>query len=477
MKLWAILPELVLAGLCLGLVPVAGFAKGRWRVLPNVIAVSGLVACLVLTARMLPWAPVSAFDGAYAVDGFAHVFKLMIFAGSLLTLLTLGAYFRGKTQLAHAPVAVLFTTLGSVALASSLDLGLIVLFLQMLSMGIYVLCALVRSDFRALEAAIKYFIYGAVALSIMAYGLTFLYGMTGSLDLRVIRAALLGGEGDALWIGLAFLMVLVGYGFEMTMVPFHPWAPDVFEGATAPISGFVSVVPKLAAFAGLLRFLMQGLPVEASSWPPVIAVLAAATMTLGNLVALWQFSLKRLLAYSSIAQAGYVLMAVAVAARTGSALPAVGYYLVAFLFMNLGAFAVVSHLERTLGSDSFEALRGLARRAPGPAAVFAVMLLSLAGFPPLAGFAGKIFVLEAALDGSMAWLAALGALNMAVGLYYYARVIAEMYMRDPVYDYPLPRRLGFTLTYALTLAGTLLLGVFPGPVLEVMQALSRLLTL
>ena len=475
MKLWAILPELVLAGLCLGLVPVAGFAKGRWRVVPGVVAASGLVACLVLTARMLPWAPISVFEGTYAVDGFANVFKLMIFSGSLLTLFLLGAYFRGNTQQAHAPVAILFTTLGSVGLASSLDLALIVLFLQMLSMGIYVLCALVRSDFRALEAAIKYFIYGAVALAVMAYGLTFLYGMTGSLDLRVIRSSLAAGSGDPLWIGLVLLVVLVGYGFEMTMVPFHPWAPDVFEGATAPISGFVSVVPKIAAFAGLLRFLVQGLPADPSHWPIVMAILAALTMTLGNLVALWQFSLKRLLAYSSIAQAGYVLMAVAVAEQANGALPAAGYYLAAFLFMNLGAFAVVSHLERTLGSDSFEALRGLSARAPGPAAVLALSLLSLAGFPPLAGFAGKVVVLEAALDGGMAWLAVIGIVNMAIGLYYYARVIMEMYMRDPVYDYPLPSRFGYALTYALAGAGTIALGVVPGPVLDVMQALTELL--
>jgi NADH-quinone oxidoreductase subunit N len=475
MKLWAILPELVLAGLCLTLVPVAGFAEGRWRRATGLVAAGGLVACLVLTVRMLPWAPVSVFEGTYAVDGFAHVFKLMIFAGSLLTLFVLDAYFRGKTQQAHAPVAVLFTTLGSIGLASSLDLGLIVLFLQMLSMGIYVLCALVRSDDRALEAAIKYFIYGAVALAVMAYGLTFLYGMTGSLDLRVIRSALVAGSGDALWIGLVLLVVLVGYGFEMTMVPFHPWAPDVFEGATAPISGFISVVPKLAAFAGLLRFLVQGLPVDPSNWPLIVGILAAVTMTLGNLVALWQFGLKRLLAYSSIAQAGYVLTAVAVADYAGGALPAAGYYLAAFLFMNLGAFAVVAHLERTLGSDSFEALRGLHQRAPVPAAVLALSLLSLAGFPPLAGFAGKVVVLGAVLDGGMAWLAIIGVVNMAIALYYYARVIMEIYMRDPVYNYPLPPRLGYTLTYGVALAGTLALGIAPGPVLDLLQALSELL--
>ena len=475
MKLWAIIPELVLAGLCLGLVPVAGFARGRWRIVPNVLAVGGTVAAIFFTARMVGWAPVSIFGGTYAVDGFAHIFKLLILSGSLLTLLLVGVYFRGHRQLIHAPVAVVFTTLGSVGLVSSIDLGLIILFLQMLSMGIYVLCALVRSDGRALEAALKYFIYGAVALAVMGYGLTFLYGMTGSLDLRVIGSALADG-GSAVWIGVVLLLVLIGYGFEMTMVPFHPWAPDVFEGATAPISGFISVVPKIAAFAALIRFLVLGLPLEPVPWPLIIAVLAALTMTFGNLAALWQFSLKRLLAYSSIAQAGYVLMAVAVAAYADEALAAAAYYLAAYVFMNLGAFAVVAQLERAAGSDSFEAVRGLSRHAPVSAAVLALMLLSLAGIPPLAGFAGKVLVFTAAVDGGMAWLAIVGALNMAVALYYYARIVAEMYMKDAAHSYPLPGNWGYGISFGFTLLGTLGLGIFPGPFLDVMQVIAQMLS-
>lgn len=473
MKLWALLPELVLAGLCLGLVPVAGWARGRWRIVPGVVAFAGTLVCLALTARMLPWAAVSVFGGTYAVDGFAHVFKLLILSGSALTLLLLGAYFHGHEQAAHAPVALLFSTLGAVGLASSLDLGLIVLFLQMLSMGVYVLVALVRGSDRALEATLKYFLYGAVALAVMAYGLTWLYGLTGSLELRAIGAAL--GGADRLWVALALGLVLVGYGFEITMVPFHPWAPDVFDGATAPVAGFVSVVPKIAAFAGLLRFLLQALPGEMVGWPTAVAVLATATMTLGNLVALRQHTLKRLLAYSSIAQAGYVLVAVAVGERAGGALPAVGFYLAAYLFMNLGAFAVVGQLERTLGSDGFAAVRGLARRAPLPAAVLTLSLLSLAGIPPLAGFAGKVLLLEAALDGRMAWLAVVTAVNMTVGLFYYVRVVAEMFTQPPHDAHPLPAATGYSLAYTLSVAGTLLLGIVPGPVLALAGVAVRLL--
>jgi len=474
MKLWAILPELVLAGLCLALVPLAGWVGGRWRVVPGIVAVSGLIACMILTARMLAWQPVSAFEGAYAVDGFAHVFKLMIELGALITVLLVAAYFRGHSQAAQAPVAILFATLGAVCLTSSQDLGLIVLFLQMMSIAGYVLVALARSEHRALEAAIKYFIYGAVALAVMAYGLTFLYGLTGSLDLRMIGAAL--QSGDRLWIAMALALIIIGYGFEITMIPFHLWAPDVFEGATAPIAGFISVVPKIAAFAGLLRFLLQALPGNLVNWSLLIAILAALTMTLGNLVALRQNHLKRLLAYSSIAQAGYVLIAVAVSERTGGALASIGYYLAAYLFMNLGAFAVVAQLERSVGSDSFEAVRGLGRRAPIPAAVLALSLLSLAGIPPLAGFAGKVLLLNAAFEGGMTWLGIIAAINMLIALYYYMHIIAEMYLKPPDYDYPLqPSGVGYTLAYGLSLLGSLALGVTPAPALRLTGMLTRML--
>lgn len=473
MKLWAVLPELILAGLCLALVPVAGWARGRWRVVPGIAAVAGLVACLALTARMLAWEPIAAFEGTYAVDGFAHVFKLLIESGALITILITSAYFRGHSQAAQTPVAILFATLGAVCLTSSLDLGLIILFLQMMSIAGYVLVTLAREQDRTLEAAIKYFIYGAVALAVMAYGLTFIYGLTGSLDLRVIGTALQGG--DRLWIALALGLILVGYGFEITMVPFHLWAPDVFEGATAPIVGFISVVPKIAAFAGLQRFLLQGLPHELVYWPLIVAAAAALTMTFGNLVALRQTQLKRLLAYSSIAQAGYILIAVAVSERTGGALSAVGYYLAAYVFMNLGAFAVVAQLERSLGSDSFDAVRGLGRRAPFPALVLTLSLFSLAGIPPLAGFAGKVLLLKAVLEGRMTWLGIVAALNMAVALFYYVRVIAEMYLKPPAYDHPMPGGTGYTLTYGLSVLGSLALGIIPGPALTVTDMMMRLL--
>lgn len=480
LDLWAIIPELILAALGIVLVPTAGFVhrRGHWRYLPAALSAVGLVASMAFTVRMLGWDDQSVFGDTYAVDGFAQVFKLLIMSGALLALLTIVAHFRGRDQVAHAPMALLFVTLGGVGLSAALDLGLIVLFLQMLSLPAYLLVTLVRSDARGNEATLKYFIFAAAALAIMAYGLTFLYGMTGSLELRSIGRALGAGGGDSVWIALSLGLILVGYGFEMTLVPFHFWAPDVYAGATSSVAGFVSVVPKIAGFAAFLRFALLAYPGEAARWPLVVAVLAVVTMTLGNLVALRQSRLKRLLAYSSIAQAGYVLVAVASAGRVEGALSAAAYYLAAYLLMNLAAFAVVSQVERSAGSDELALFRGFGVSSPLAGGVLALALLSLAGIPPLAGFAGKVFVLTAAIDGGMTWLAVVAAVNMAVGLYYYVAVLAEMYLRRPEEagphtsaHQPAPRfrtsanrgdTAAYLPVYALTTAGTLVLGVFPG---------------
>ncbi|HJS87108.1 MAG TPA: NADH-quinone oxidoreductase subunit N [Acetobacteraceae bacterium] len=471
MDIWAVVPEMMLAGLTVALVPLAGLARGRWRRAPMLAALVGLAATMVVTGLMLRLTPQAAFCGTWAVDRFATAYKLLIEFGAFITILVLASHFDGHAQMPHAPVLALFATVGGMGLVASLDLGLIVLFLQMLSMPSYLLAGLVRGDPRGREAAMKYFLYAAAALAVMAYGLTFLFGLTGSLELRAIGRGL--GSADKVWIVVAFGLVLVGYAFEITAVPFHFWAPDVYEGGTAPAIGFISVIPKMAAFGGLLRMLLEAFPRAEAAWP-LVAALAVASMTLGNLAALRQDRLKRLLAYSSIAQAGYVLMAVAVAERADGALAAIGFYLLAFLLMNLGAFLVIAQVERTFGTDAFEAIRGLARRSPIPAAAMALALLSLAGIPPLAGFAGKVFLLTATIDGGMTWLAVIGAANMAVGLFYYVRIIAEMYFEAPSRREPVTGGLGYALGLVLSAAGTLVFGIIPNVALA-LGALGRLL--
>jgi NADH-quinone oxidoreductase subunit N len=461
-QLWAIVPELILMSVGILLVPLAGFVRGRWRILPALFALLGFLAALGFTARMLPWQPVVVFCNTYAVDGLATVLKLMLEVGAMITLLVVVAYFRDHYTVAHAPLAILFSTLGALGLVSSLDLTLIVLTLQMVSLPAYLLVGLIRKDRPANEATLKYFIYAAVALAVMAYGLTFLYGLTGRVNLAEIGRGLTGG--NTMWISFAAALILIGYAFEATVVPFHFWAPDVYEGATAPVAGFLSVVPKIGSFGALIRFVLLALPGGLAGWPLAMAILAAVTMSLGNVVALRQTRLKRLLAYSSIAQAGYVLMAVAVAGKAAGAASAASYYLAVYLFMNLGAFAVVAQVERVWGTDQIAVLRGLGRRAPGPALVLTLSLLSLAGIPPLAGFAGKVLVLKVALDGGLTWLAAIAALNWVVALYYYVGLVAQIYFqpaRPVARESGLPGRAGYRFAWIVSLAGTLVLGIAP----------------
>lgn len=472
LQLWPIGPELALgAGALLG-VPLAAFTLKRARWLTSVWASLVLLLAMGLAVQALAFPAQQVFCGTYALDPFGSVFKLIILGTALLSLLVIAAYFREHDSAPHAPVLLLFASLGGVGLAGSFDLGLIVLFLQLLSGASYLLVGLARGNRLANEATMKYFVYGAVALGVMAYGLSFLYGLTGSLNLADIGTALV--RADPVWVWVALILVLVGYAFEITLVPFHFWAPDVYEGASAPVAGLISVLPKVAGFAGMLRLLLTAFPDGLVGWPTLLAVLAALTMLLGNLAALRQQGLKRLLAYSSIAQAGYLLMAVAAAPTAPGALSATGYYLAAYAFMNIAAFTVAAQLERPAGAGGVTLLRGLGRTAPGTALALTLALLSLAGFPPLAGFAGKVLLFTPALSAGLSWLAVFAAINMVVGLYFYLRPIGEMYLSTSTASPPLHRQPGYLLALWLCTAGTLLLGVWPAPALTLMSRLTAL---
>ncbi|MGE0491344.1 MAG: NADH-quinone oxidoreductase subunit N [Vulcanimicrobiota bacterium] len=468
MNLGTIVPELILATTALMLVPLAGWTKQR-RALPTWVAAAGLTAAMATSLVMVGQPSRQVFCGTYAVDGLAIGFKVLLTGAALISLALMDSYFSGRHPHPHAPVALVMATLGGVGLAASVDLGLIVLFLQLLAMASYLMVALERTSRAGNEATYKLFIYSAVALAIMAYGLTFLYGLTGSLNLVTIGTVLWAGQIEPIWVVLAVALVTVGYAFEATLVPFHFWAPDVYAGATAPVAGFLSVLPKLAGFAGLIRFLELALRHQ-PGWPVALAVMAGLTMTWGNLAALRQTSLKRLLAYSSIAQAGYILMGVVVLDNQ-----AVGYYLGAYLLMNLAAFAIVGRWERCFGKADLEVLEGAAWNSPAAAAVLAIALLSLAGIPPLAGFAGKVFLLRAAMAGGYDSLAVVAVINMAIGLYYYLRVLSRVYLTDqPTLPIPIHTGIGHQLACGACTLATLLLGLFPSCLLEWSNCLTDL---
>jgi NADH-quinone oxidoreductase subunit N len=459
MELWAIVPELVLAGMVLLLLPFGPFLSPARQGITTWMALVGLAAAAVASARMLSWPAQPVFLGTYAVDPFAVFFKLFAIAATAFVLLATHGHFHGRPHAGEVPALLILTCLGLVGLAASQDLALIALFIQLVTVGSYILVGVAKDDRRATEGALKLFLFSAAASAVMLYGMSLLYGLTGTLRLPELATRL--PTMPLLAVLAALGLVLVGYGFKITLVPFHVWAPDTYQGAPTPIAGYLAVGPKAAGLAVLLRTLVVAFPDGLGHWPEMFAVLAALTMTVGNLFALRQTSVKRLLAYSSIGQAGYLLIGVAAAEQHALAVPGFLFYLLVYLFMNLGAFLAVDGIERQIGTDELEGFAGLGGRLPLSAAMLTVSLLSLAGFPPLGGFVGKTMLFGAALGAGWTWLALLMGANVALSLYYYVRVLEPLYLRSPSVEalHAEPPALRWALI-ALGL-GTLVTGVLP----------------
>ncbi len=459
MELWAIVPELTLAGLILLLLPLGSFLPPARKYVATWIALAGLVVVAVESLRMLSFRTQPVFLDTYAVDQFAVYFKLFAVAATAFVLLATQSHFRGRLHEGEVPALLLLTCLGIMGLAASQDLALIALFIQLVTVSSYILVGIAKESRPAVEAAFKMFLFASTVGAVMIYGMVLLFGMTGTLRLPEL-AAKLPAMPVATTLAALFL-VLAGYGFEVTLVPFHMWAPDTYQGAPTPIAGFLSVGPKAAGLAVLLRTLLVAFPQNLGHWAEVFAVLAAITMTVGNIFALRQTSAKRLLAYSSIGQVGYILVGVAAAERSALAVPGMLLYLTVYLFMNLGAFLAVEAIERQEQSDDIRRFAGLGRRLPLSAAVLALCLLSLAGFPPFGGFIGKTYLFGAALGAGWTWLAIVMLLNVALSLFYYVRVLEPMYLRSSA-GKPL-RRESTGLRFALVVLGigTLVSGVLP----------------
>ena len=459
MELWAIVPELTIAGLILVLLSLGPFLPPARKYLTTWIALAGLVVVAVESARMLFFATQPIFLDTYAVDQFAVFFKLFAVAATAFVLLATQSHFRGRPHEGQVPALLLIVCLGIMGLAASQDLALIALFIQLVTVGSYILVGIAKEDRSATEAAFKMFLFSSAVGAVMIYGMVLLFGLTGTLRLPELAKSL--PTMPVVTTIAAFLLVLAGFGFEVTLVPFHTWAPDTYQGAPTPIAGFLSVGPKAAGLAVLLRTLLVAFPHNLGHWAEIMAVLAAVTMTVGNLFALRQSSLKRLLAYSSIAQVGYILVGIAAAEGSSLAVPGALLYLAIYLFMNLGAFLAADAIERQLQTDDIAKLVGLGRRLPLTAAVLAICLLSLAGFPPFGGFIGKTYLFGAALGVGWTWLALIMLVNVAVSLFYYVRVLEPMYLRFTA-GKPLSREpLGLRVVLLVLGLGTLLSGVFP----------------
>ncbi len=462
------------AGMLIMLVD-AIFRRGprRWA---GYLALVGLLAALVYAAMagVQGW----TFDGALAADGLSAAFSLVLIVAAFVSVLVAMDYLRREgLDRAEYYVLILFATAGALAMAAASDLIVMLIGLEVLSISLYVLSGFARSEAASREAALKYLLLGAFASAFFLYGIAMLYGATGSTRLAEMGLALrlAGSVADpVLWAGIALLVV--GLGFKLALVPFHGWAPDVYQGAPTSVTAFMSVISKAAAFAALVRLLTVVLGPVLPLVSTMLAILAVVTMTVGNLMALAQEDLKRLLAYSSIAQAGYVLVAIVAGSELGAS--AVVFYLLGYAFTNLGAFAVVAAWGRQGEAGvPLSDLAGFGFRRPWMAAALTFCLLSLAGIPLTAGFVGKLYLFGAAVQAGWVWLAIVAVLNSVVSVFYYLHVVVVMYMREPALPGGVERP-GWLLGLALGLcvAGVLVLGLVPGPVLSwARQALAMVL--
>ncbi len=408
--------------------------------------------------------PGTAFYGLMLVDDFSIFLHGLI--GGIAVLAVLGSYDyleREGLQQGEYYALVLFATAGMGVMAGANELLTAFLGLEISSIASYVLAGYRRDALKSNESALKYFLLGSFATAFFLYGAAMVYGATGTTMMPQIRLAIEQGRAGAPLLVLGLALMITGLAFKIASVPFQVWTPDVYEGAPTPVTAMFSAGPKAAAFAMLMRLLCSGFAPESELWLPVIALSAALTMTVGNLAALVQTNVKRMLAYSSISHAGYLLVAFAAGARSGEGVAAVLYYLAAYALMSIGAFTVVAHLggagERRLTLDDYA---GLGWRQPLTAALLSLYLLSLLGMPVTAGFLGKFYAFSAALKTDLLWLVILAALNSAVGAYYYLGVIVAMYFREPEEAWnpsPLPAAVGLVLL--LTAAGTICLGIFP----------------
>lgn len=461
----AILPPLLMVLTALIVMLVDMFVSDNRRGLLHIIPWIALLGVLVsgLSNTWLWTRPPETFQGMAISDRFALTVNFIILtATGLGILLSVNAIPLISRQIGEYYALLLLATAGMMMMGASTDLITVFVALEIFSLALYILCGMHRDNLRSTEASMKYFLLGAFASAFFAYGAALVYGAAGTTQYELIAQSLAGGQGNLALFYFGLALLVVGFGFKVSLVPFHMWTPDVYQGAPTPVTAFMSAATKTAAFAAFVRLLLVALPDYQETWGWALALLAVFTMTWGNLAALRQSSLKRMLAYSSIAHAGYVLVALTPGTSEGA--NAALFYLFTYAFMNIGAFAIVIALEQS-GED--DALRnraaGIADRWPLLALTMAIFMFSLTGIPPLAGFFGKFFVFKAAVDGGYTWLAAIGMVNSAVAAYYYLRVVVAMYFEPTTAETAAERRTWSALRVGLVVAAafTLVIGVYP----------------
>ncbi len=466
--LLASMPLIIISGLALILMMLSA-TKRKNNNLLIVVALVGLVAVIAAAVYLYPFRIV-AYHGMLSSGAFASVATVIFcFACGLTVILSKKYFEQQKVMFGELYPLLIFATAGMIMIASAMDLIMIFLGIELMSICVYILAGFFRKRWKSNEAALKYFLLGAFATGFLLYGIALMYGAVGSTNLSVIMKSISGLQQPFLfWIGSA--LMLIGLGFKVAAVPFHMWVPDVYEGAPTPISGFMSTGIKAAGFSAIILIFSYSIANRPQQLIDIFAFLSAASMIVGNVMALAQSNIKRMLAYSSVAHAGYMLSGLTGGGMIGAA--GVLYYLTAYVFMNVGAFGVVSILERSEDKNVlYDDFNGLWFRKPILALFMAAFMFSLAGIPPFAGFFGKFYVFAAAINGGYTWLAIVGVVASILSVYYYLRVVVVMFFRDPTATEEIDLTKFGISALAISAVILLIIGMFPGTVSQFTQHL------
>lgn len=469
-QLVSISPQIVLTVTACVLLLLPLFIRSLKREHLALLALAGLIITLVTVINL--WNKnISGFNDMILADNFSLAFATVFLVGAMLSiLLSLNKVEDEYLNYGDFFGLILIATVGMIMMVSTTNLLVVFLGLEILSISLYVLTGIRKMRVDSVEVSLKYLLLGAFATGFFLYGIALVYGATGSIDLVAIGDHIRTNGLNGLMLVSGTLMLIVGFSFKAAFVPFHMWTPDVYQGAPTPVTAFMSSGAKGAAIAPLIRVVIAGLPLSESEWLTILWVVAALTMTVGNVVAIAQNNVKRMLAYSSIAHAGYLLVGVIAGNPLGQS--GVLFYLLVYTFMNLGAFGVISYMgnsnsQENLNIDDYQ---GLGYRFPFAGLAMSVFMFSLAGIPPTGGFVGKFYIFSAAIQSGHVWLVIIGVINSVISAYYYLRVVINLYMRESTREIVVPKAsLGLTIALLLAILGVLQMGVMPSGLFEVFQ--------
>lgn len=463
-------PELTL--ICAGLILILLDLIVKRKEVIAAVGVAGTIAAMYATYKLFGFAqPQNAFFGMFVLDGYSSFFKLIFYLNIILTICISIRYMDlEKASYGEYYALLMFATSGMMIMASAADLIMLYLGLELMALSTYILAGFMRKQPRSNEAALKYFFLGAFSSGFLLYGISLTYGLTGTTNIREIADALYSLDitgNPIVYLGLLFM--IVAFGFKIALVPFHMWAPDVYEGAPTSVTAFMSVGPKAAGFAVLGRVLFDAFGSMQVQWTAMLIPLAVITIAVGSIIALSQTNIKRMLAYSSIAHAGYMLLGII--AGTPEGLTSTVNYLMIYTFMNIGAFAIVIMLRSEgFRGENIEDYTGLAKSHPGAAALMLIFMFSLTGIPPTAGFIGKFYIFMEVINAGYTYLAIIAVVFSAVSAFFYLRIVMYMYMKEPTDKVVLSKSPSMSIALAVTAVMVLILGVFPSFLLNLVRA-------